>query len=57
MTKQTVHVDCDDAQWGRVAGDGRVLAETKRRVLVEVDTIRAAIWVKKEDVSIEPATT
>ena len=47
---QRVHIDADDEQWGRVASDATVEDSTQEEVFVCVDSIRANIWVKKEDV-------
>lgn len=45
----TVHVDADDSQWGRVVGEAVVLEITERRLLVNAGTIQADIWVSRVD--------
>ncbi len=47
---QHVHVDTDNAEWGRVASDGTVLELTQRRTLVEYAFIQANIWIPKADI-------
>lgn len=53
-----VHIDADTEEWGRVASDATVIAFTEGQsapiiegyVLVEVDSIRANIFVLMEDI-------
>lgn len=49
---QLVHVDTDNKEWGRVASDGKVDSIHEcGRVLVNVFSIRANIYVPKGDIS------
>jgi hypothetical protein len=49
--KQRIHIDTDNPQWGRVASDATVLRVGRIALFVEVDSIRAMIYVPKEDAS------
>jgi hypothetical protein len=49
---QAVHVNHDSKDWGRIASDGTVLEVTRRQVLVNVQSIRADIFVPKSAVSM-----
>jgi hypothetical protein len=49
-----VHIDTDDAQWGRVASDGIVLdVFSDDRYLVHVQSIRADIIVPEQDIKLK----
>jgi hypothetical protein len=48
---QKVHVDSDNAEWGRVASDATVIEDQGKEVLVTVDSIQADIFVLKTEVN------
>lgn len=39
--------------WGRVASDGTILEVIAKSLLVLVDSIRVAIWVKKDTYELD----
>ena len=49
---QRVHIDTDHNEWGRVASDGTILEVSNKDCLVNVEYIRANIFVPLADISV-----
>jgi hypothetical protein len=47
-----VYIDSDQGDWGRVTGEALILDTTKRRLFVLAHSIKAYIWVNKEDAKV-----
>lgn len=44
-----VHIDTDNKDWGRVAGEATIIEVTPTRLLVSAKSIQAYIYVSKKD--------
>lgn len=51
FTGQSVHIDTDHEEWGRVASDGEIVDVNEGHCLVQVESIRANIIVPLTDIS------
>ena len=47
---QQVHVDTDNAEWGRIASDGKVVKPGRKACLVACESVRANVMVPVSDI-------